>query len=187
MKMELGCVKGKCGGAVVAAMVFTACSAPLVAVAAPPEEVPQICAKTICVLVVPDASARVVGYSSTLEARTGKQMITARLSTGVMVTVVSRPFLAEIESGGDFSGFEWERKSENTWVTSSCALCFQGVSWVGQGVGIAIHGADYSSVTSFVDGGGVRLWSINYNGRWNGEWRAVALGPKFRVKFPVEI
>lgn len=149
----------------------------------PPEQVPAICTQTLCALVVPEASTKVMTYSTSLDISTGAQWISAKLSSGVIVHVVSKPIERKVHISNN-SEFHWDRRLPTLAVASSCLLCSGLDKWSNQAVGISIYGSDLESVDSFIQGGGIRLWAFSTSGPWNGVWRDLPLGPTNRVDFP---
>lgn len=150
----------------------------------PPEQVPAICAQTICLLVLPEASIRVTRYASEFNMHSQEQILSAKLSTGVVVHVVSRPTRKGMKKGQINSDVNWSKRSEKLFVASSCLLCSGEYHWGGQAIGIAIYGDESRSVNSFLEGGGIRLWSLNMNGKWMGNRRDLPLSHTYRIPFP---
>lgn len=159
-------------------MLFQAASA-----TPPPEETPEICAQTICLLVIPQARARVVNYYSQVDTLSGKQFLEARLDTGVTLHLASNT-LPRRAAALDGSEFKWERRSDTLWVGSSCLLCSDASPWRQQAMGVAIQGPTGESVDAFLRGASIRLWSKGPRGQWNGTHYDVPLSAVHRVQLP---
>lgn len=149
----------------------------------PPEEMPEICAQTICLLVTPQAPARVVNYYSRVDTSSGKQFLEARLNTGVTLHLVSNT-LPRRAAAFDEPEFKWERRSDTLRVGSSCLLCSDASPWRQQAMGVAIQGPTGESVDAFLRGASIRLWSKGPRGQWNGTHYDVPLSAVHRVQLP---
>lgn len=169
-----------------AAVSFCACVA-LASTSAtatpPPEEMPAICVRTICVLVLPPFSSRVAGYSSQFDPRSGKQLLSARFDNGVVITIASSPVSGHETVESEGLSFRWSRKADGMLVGSSCSLCADSDDWKGQALGISVHG-DPEKVDSVLKDGLVRVWAMSTRGHWQGAWYDLRLSRPYRVRFP---
>lgn len=172
--------------AVIRTLLTGALSLPAAA-APPPEMMPASCVQTLCVLILPQAGSEVESYEGRLDARTGKQLISAITSLGVGVNVASSPVRGREESAREALKFNWAWVSDSLLVGSSCSLCSASDGWGGQAIGISIHGIDSRAIRAFIEGGGIRIWRLDLNGEWTGEWRELRLGSTHRVDLPRQI